>query len=126
MVLQHSVHALSATPAARSHGWPADAVHEVQSTSGAYGLWRSADVVCHEVAHQWFGNLMTALDWPDLAGMSPTRACPTDCTQLISAPCLQFTCLQRTSAQLPVEVKQPVKGTSKQAGSLLDMLCIQG
>ncbi|KAK9811131.1 hypothetical protein WJX73_005144 [Symbiochloris irregularis] len=36
------------------------------STEGAYGLWRAADVVCHEVAHQWFGNLVTTATWEDL------------------------------------------------------------
>ena len=25
-----------------------------------------ADVVCHEVAHQWFGNLVTTATWQDL------------------------------------------------------------
>ena len=40
-----------------------------ESTEGAYGLWRCADVVCHELAHQWFGNLVTAADWPDITGM---------------------------------------------------------
>jgi hypothetical protein len=38
----------------------------VQATEGAYGTWLAADVVCHEVAHQWFGNLVTAPDWTQL------------------------------------------------------------
>jgi hypothetical protein len=29
-------------------------------------LFRCANVICHEVAHQWFGNLVTAASWPDL------------------------------------------------------------
>lgn len=23
-------------------------------------------MICHEIAHQWFGNLVTAASWPDL------------------------------------------------------------
>ena len=40
----------------------------MQSTEGSYGLWRAADVICHELAHQWFGNLVTAATWQDLTG----------------------------------------------------------
>ncbi len=36
------------------------------STSGAYGLVRVASVVCHEVAHQWIGNMATAATWNQL------------------------------------------------------------
>ncbi|KAK9823867.1 hypothetical protein WJX72_006025 [[Myrmecia] bisecta] len=34
--------------------------------SGSRGQWLSADVVCHELAHQWFGNLVTCADWTQL------------------------------------------------------------
>lgn len=33
---------------------------------GAWDLFRSANVICHELAHQWFGNLVTAATWSDL------------------------------------------------------------
>lgn len=36
------------------------------TTSGAYGLVRVASVVCHEVAHQWWGNLATCATWTQL------------------------------------------------------------
>jgi len=36
------------------------------TTSGAYGLLRVASVVCHEVAHQWWGNLATCATWTQL------------------------------------------------------------
>jgi Peptidase M1 N-terminal domain/Peptidase family M1 domain len=36
------------------------------STSGAYGLVRVASVVCHEIAHQWFGNMATCASWNQL------------------------------------------------------------
>jgi len=38
----------------------------MQETEGAYGAWLAADVVCHETAHQWFGNLVTTQDWAQL------------------------------------------------------------
>ncbi|KAL6785138.1 hypothetical protein ACKKBG_A02585 [Auxenochlorella protothecoides x Auxenochlorella symbiontica] len=38
-----------------------------QATGGSFGAWRAADVVCHEVAHQWFGNLVTGTNWTQLA-----------------------------------------------------------
>eukprot|EP00878_Enallax_costatus_P015911 GHUV01016679.1.p1 GENE.GHUV01016679.1~~GHUV01016679.1.p1 ORF type:complete len:620 (+),score=228.40 GHUV01016679.1:769-2628(+) len=34
--------------------------------SGAWALLRCATVICHEVGHQWFGNLVTAASWSDL------------------------------------------------------------
>lgn len=34
--------------------------------SGAWDLFRCANVICHELAHQWLGNLVTAATWPDL------------------------------------------------------------
>lgn len=36
------------------------------TSPGAWALFRCADVICHEVAHQWFGNLVTAASWSDL------------------------------------------------------------
>lgn len=36
------------------------------SSGGAWDLFRCANVICHEMAHQWFGNLVTAASWPDL------------------------------------------------------------
>lgn len=36
------------------------------SPAGAWDLFRCANVICHEIAHQWFGNLVTAATWPDL------------------------------------------------------------
>ena len=38
------------------------------ATGGAWELWRVVDVVCHEVGHQWFGNLATAETWVGGAG----------------------------------------------------------
>ena len=38
-----------------------------QVSEGAYGGWLCADVVCHELAHQWFGNLATCADWRQLS-----------------------------------------------------------
>ncbi|KAK9834407.1 hypothetical protein WJX74_001127 [Apatococcus lobatus] len=35
--------------------------------ASAWDKWRSTDVVCHELAHQWFGNLVTCTDWGQLA-----------------------------------------------------------
>jgi hypothetical protein len=35
-------------------------------TSGAYGRVLLASVICHEVAHQWLGNLVTAPNWEQL------------------------------------------------------------
>ena len=32
----------------------------------AWDLFQSADVICHEMAHQWFGNIVTAADWGQL------------------------------------------------------------
>jgi len=37
-----------------------------QDTEGQWDKWLVADVVCHEVAHQWFGNLVTCATWQDL------------------------------------------------------------
>jgi hypothetical protein len=36
------------------------------SSGGAWDLFRCANVICHEVAHQWYGNLVTADTWADL------------------------------------------------------------
>ena len=36
--------------------------------ASAYNRWRSADVVCHELGHQWFGNYVTCSDWSNVAG----------------------------------------------------------
>ncbi len=43
----------------------------LQATEGAYGRWSSADVVCHELAHQWFGNYVTCKDFDNISGMQP-------------------------------------------------------
>ena len=40
----------------------------VQASEGAYGRWLAADVVCHELAHQWFGNYVTCQDFDNIAG----------------------------------------------------------
>lgn len=40
----------------------------MQETEGAYGRWLSADVVCHELAHQWFGDYVTCLDFDNIVG----------------------------------------------------------
>ena len=37
-----------------------------QDTEGQWDKWLVADVVCHEVAHQWFGNLVTCATWQDI------------------------------------------------------------
>ena len=37
-----------------------------QDTEGTWDKWLVADVVCHEVAHQWFGDLVTCSAWQDL------------------------------------------------------------
>ena len=36
--------------------------------ASAYNRWRSADVVCHELGHQWFGDYVTCSDWSNVAG----------------------------------------------------------
>lgn len=36
------------------------------STASAYNLEQLASVVCHEMAHQWLGNLVTASSWNQL------------------------------------------------------------
>ena len=36
------------------------------STEGEYEKQECRNVVCHEVAHQWFGNLVTDADWDSL------------------------------------------------------------
>ena len=41
----------------------------LQATEGAYGRWSSADVVCHELAHQWFGNYVTCKDFDNISGL---------------------------------------------------------
>ncbi|GLI70097.1 hypothetical protein VaNZ11_014876 [Volvox africanus] len=33
----------------------------------AWDLFQAADVICHEMAHQWFGNWVTCKDWDNLA-----------------------------------------------------------
>ncbi len=40
-------------------------------TASAWDLWRCADVVCHELAHQWFGNYVTAASWVSAAHAAP-------------------------------------------------------
>ncbi|KAK9861578.1 hypothetical protein WJX84_009108, partial [Apatococcus fuscideae] len=35
-------------------------------SGGVWDRWRTADVVCHELAHQWFGDLVTCSDWGEL------------------------------------------------------------
>ena len=40
----------------------------LQATEGAYGRWLSADVVCHELAHQWFGDYVTCTDFDNIVG----------------------------------------------------------
>ena len=37
------------------------------SGGGAWDAWRAADVVCHEVSHQWFGDLVTTATWVSCA-----------------------------------------------------------
>lgn len=44
-----------------------------QGSEGAYGEWVCADVVCHQMAHQWFGNLATAPNWAESTGSIPLR-----------------------------------------------------
>ncbi|KAL4439398.1 hypothetical protein ABPG77_008727 [Micractinium sp. CCAP 211/92] len=34
-----------------------------QTSDGAHGLFEGVSVICHEIAHQWFGNLITKQDW---------------------------------------------------------------
>ncbi len=43
----------------------------LQASEGAYGRWQSADVVCHELAHQWFGNYVTCKDFDNISGLQP-------------------------------------------------------
>lgn len=40
----------------------------LQAGEGAYGRWLAADVVCHELGHQWFGDYVTCSDWDNIAG----------------------------------------------------------
>lgn len=43
----------------------------LQATEGAYGRWLSADVVCHELAHQCFGDYVTCVDFDNIVGELP-------------------------------------------------------
>ena len=47
----------------------------VQETEGAYGRFLSADVVCHELAHQWFGDYVTCLDFDNIVGKLSSQSC---------------------------------------------------
>ncbi len=38
-----------------------------QATADAWDAYRMVDVICHEVGHQVFGNLVTCADWRQLA-----------------------------------------------------------
>jgi Peptidase family M1 domain len=49
-------------------------VWEEQGTEGAYGEWLCADVVCHEIAHQWFGNMVTCANWAEITSKNPYSA----------------------------------------------------
>jgi aminopeptidase N len=37
--------------------------HDPATDSSAYKKFLMVDVVCHEAAHQWIGNLVTCPDW---------------------------------------------------------------
>lgn len=43
-----------------------DAERLLLPAPSAAAVLRAADVVCHELAHQWVGNLVTAVTWRDL------------------------------------------------------------
>jgi hypothetical protein len=53
-------------PCAFRHGHCCCCCRLLVTFGGAWDLFRSANVICHELAHQWFGNLVTAASWPDL------------------------------------------------------------
>jgi hypothetical protein len=38
-----------------------------QQVEGYYGVLESTNVICHELAHQWFGNLVTCDNWNEIA-----------------------------------------------------------
>ena len=39
----------------------------VEKDEDHYATLESMNVVCHELAHQWFGNLVTCMDWNEIA-----------------------------------------------------------
>ncbi|KAG2429586.1 hypothetical protein HXX76_010820 [Chlamydomonas incerta] len=36
------------------------------ASASSWDLFQAADVICHEMAHQWFGNWVTCRDWDNL------------------------------------------------------------
>ena len=55
----------------------------MQLTEGAWERWQVADVVCHELAYLWFGNLVTAVDWED---STVNEVCPIPSPPLVRVP----------------------------------------
>ncbi|GFR40350.1 hypothetical protein Agub_g894, partial [Astrephomene gubernaculifera] len=47
--------------------YPSAPASSSASSPSAWDLFQAADVICHEVAHQWFGNWVTCRDWDNLA-----------------------------------------------------------
>ena len=45
----------------------ARAAPAVQTGDGSYAFWRAINVVCHEMAHQWWGNVAGPADWRQLS-----------------------------------------------------------
>jgi Peptidase family M1 domain len=60
-----------------------------QETEGAWDEWLAVDVVCHELAHQWFGNLVTCSDWGQLAVNEGV------------ATLMEYKCVEAAAPQMP-------------------------